>query len=731
MPEPLPLAGCTPEPLMNYLKALGVLRLVSEQADPEARGCWLNDVFLLNSKFDRDALTDFFLNLYQPTPLVGPWGARSGFYAGSSEKKAREALNAVMESKDARFARFKELVTLIRALLKERNISEKAKDEEKLALLMACRTHLPDEILPWLDACYVLLGDDRRFPPLLGTGGNEGSGSYFSGFSQQLAGCLVRRDYDQALETALFGTAQKGVYVNQTPGHFSPSAARGVNTTQGFEGEVATNPWDYLLALEGACLWASGVVRRFGQLGPRMASFPFTVNVSGVGSSALSSTDDMKPRQAKRDIAEMWLPLWPRPSSMRELTALLAEGRASVGQRLATTGVDMARAVAGLGIDRGITAFKRTVFLMRNGQSFLAIPADTIGVRQRESVDLLLQFDLWLDRFRRGCADKNTLPRFKTALRNIEEAIFDFCQYGGPTFFQAIVIAMGRAERELALSAGKIGKRTVSPAGNLSVDWTLAANDNTPEFEIALALAGIYDSKGKIGPLRSNLEPVLAWRGDNGTLSAKWAEKDRAVVWNSADLSANLAAVLRRRLIDSERNGCTKLPLAALNFASLDTVSRFLVGELNEQRIEDLLWGLMLFPQTPGVLKLPAEDSDAPPLSRAYMLLKLLFLPQPLTVNGVSVTIKAEPSIVSLLTAGHLGEACRIAMRRLRASGLSPLPHPRSGGVVRDAAWQELECLGNDGRRLAAALLLPLSYASIGRLRKLVLHEATNELQTA
>jgi CRISPR-associated protein Csx17 len=730
MSELLPLAGCTPEPLMNYLKALGLLRLVSDQADPEARGCWLNDGFLLNSKLDRDAITDFFLNRYQPTPLVGPWGARSGFYGGSSEKKAREALNAVMESKDARFARFKELVTLIRALLKERNISEKAKDEEKLSLLLACRTHLPDEILPWLDTCYVLLGDDRRFPPLLGTGGNEGSGSYFSGFAQQLVACLIRREYDQALETALFGTAQKGVYANQTPGHFSPNAARGVNATQGFEGEAATNPWDYVLALEGTCFWASGVVRRFGQLGPRMASFPFTVNVSGVGSSALSSADGMKPRQAKRDIAEMWLPLWSRPSSVRELTALLAEGRASVGQRLATTGVDMARAVAGLGIDRGITAFKRTIFLMRNGQSFLAIPADTMGVRQRESIDLLLQFDLCLDRFQRACADKNSPLRFRTALRNIEEAIFEFCQYGGPTFFQAIVVAMGRAERELALSTGKIGKRTASPIGNLSSDWITAANDNTPEFEIALALAGIYDSDGKIDSLRSNLEPVVVWRGDNGALSAKWADQGRAVVWNSAFLSANLAAVLRRRLMDGEGNGCSNLPLAAPNFVSLDTVSRFLAGELDEQRIEDLLWGLMLFPQTRGILKRPAEDSDVPPLPRAYALLKLLFLPQPLTVNGVSVTIRAEPSIVSLLTAGYVGEACRTAMRRLRASGLSPLPHSRSGGIVRDADWQELEHLGSDRQRLAAVLLLPLSYASINRLRRLVMRDAATEPQT-
>ena len=36
----LELRGCSPDPLMSYLKALGVFRLVSEQVDPDLRGWW-------------------------------------------------------------------------------------------------------------------------------------------------------------------------------------------------------------------------------------------------------------------------------------------------------------------------------------------------------------------------------------------------------------------------------------------------------------------------------------------------------------------------------------------------------------------------------------------------------------------------------------------------------------------------------------------------------------------
>jgi CRISPR-associated protein Csx17 len=722
------LEGCRPEPLMNYLKAIGVLRLVAEQADAEARGCWRNDVFLLCSKLDRNALCEFFLNQYKPTPIVAPWGARSGFYAGSSEKAARGAIEEVMKSKDLRFAPFQDLVKRVRSLLQGMGISEKAKDEEKMALLAGCRSRLPDEIMPWLDTCYVLLGDDRRFPPLLGTGGNEGSGSYVSGFAQQIVACLIKRNHDSALCSALFGDSRPDSFTDQTPGHFSGMAAGGANAGQGFDASVRTNPWDYLLCLEGTCLWASGVVRRLGQLGPRMASFPFTVTVSGVGSASLTLSDGVKPKKAKRDIAEIWLPIWSRSLALPELRGLLAEGRVTVGRRTAVAGIDVARAIAGLGVDRGISRFERNIFLMRNGQSFLAVSAGSMNVEKREAVDLILGIDPWLNRFREASAHKDAPPRFKAALRDVEQAIFEFCRYGGPGFFQAILVALGQAERELAVNEGRVtNKQSCNPLAPLSSDWIDAASDGTPEFELALALAGVFDLEQKIGSLRTNLEPVALQRRKDGNRSASWAEKGRSVVWNSASLAVNLTQVLARRIMDGDKEGCENLPLAADNFVSLSTVSQFLAGELDDRRIEELLWGLVLVDQERRPDKASPPSGWSGPLPRAYALLKLLFLPEPLKVGDQEILIKPEPRVLALLSAGRVGEACQIAMRRLRASGLSPLPHPRSGGVVRDRDWKELDCLGADGQRLAAALLMPISKDSIRQLQRLVTRGPENE----
>jgi CRISPR-associated protein Csx17 len=85
MAHRIALRGCSPEPMAAYLKALGVLRLVSEQEDQEARAWWRGDTFWLESSLDEDGLVRFFLDRYSPTPIVGPWNGGSGFYEGDSK----------------------------------------------------------------------------------------------------------------------------------------------------------------------------------------------------------------------------------------------------------------------------------------------------------------------------------------------------------------------------------------------------------------------------------------------------------------------------------------------------------------------------------------------------------------------------------------------------------------------------------------------------------------------
>src|SRR4029077_11303439 len=70
---------CRCEPLINYLKALAILRLVNEQADASARACWRDGVFVLGSELDQSCLERFFFIDYEPTPIIVPWTGNDFF----------------------------------------------------------------------------------------------------------------------------------------------------------------------------------------------------------------------------------------------------------------------------------------------------------------------------------------------------------------------------------------------------------------------------------------------------------------------------------------------------------------------------------------------------------------------------------------------------------------------------------------------------------------------------
>jgi CRISPR-associated protein Csx17 len=395
-----------------------------------------------------------------------------------------------------------------------------------------------------------------------------------------------------------------------------------------------------------------------------------------------------------------------------------------VSGRRAANATDFARAIAGFGIDRGIDEFVRVGILQRSGKSFLAVPLDRFRVDARAGSELLRETDAWLDQFRLACSATGVPARFSSVLRGVDSAVLDFCKYGGHRLFQKILIALGHTERALALVQGKIAGRQLRPLSLLSGQWVNASDDGSREFVIARGAASIHDPAGKIAPLRANLEPA-----DFKTRFRSWAEKDRAVVWNAADLATNLLSVLERRIMDAGRAGCERLPLASRYTVPLDVISAFIWEEVDDTLIEELIWGLMLVNPVADPRPL-APVSDAPLLPREYALLKLLFLPRPLIPERLAgrlrwrlarsdesgIPIRPEPRILPLLRRGSAGEACRIAAQCLRSCGLEPLAGTLPNGAVRDAIWSEQPISNRQAHRVAAALLFPISSASAGYL---------------
>jgi CRISPR-associated protein Csx17 len=702
MPE-ITLRGCTPEPLMSYLKALGILRLVAEQTDCEIRGTWRSGVFVIASELDEDGLTQFFLKGYRPTPIVAPWAGGSGFFGQDN----RKAVNAIATSPSSRLQDYRALIDHVRSILQIERQTAKPSNDEKERLLRRYRRELPDDFVTWMDCALVIQEAGQSYPPLLGTGGNDGRLDFTQNFMQRLVDlgfhqiCLIPQA-GRWLRHTLLGEPVESL-MSVAVGQFDPGRVGGPNATQGMDGDSLVNPWDFVLMIEGALLLAGAVSRRMGAGQRDKAVFPFTVRPSSVGFGSMADAD------AEDIRGEIWLPIWTNFTSVPELRLIFAEGRAEIAGRQCRDGVDFARAIASLGVDRGISSFVRFGFLKRSGKAYLATPIGRFEVRARAQVDLIQQIDIWLAQFRQACRGDTTAPRFAAAMRQIDAAIFDYCRYGGKQHMAQVLCALGNAERQLANgeSFRKTDRRTIQPVPPLSPDWITACDDGSPEYRIALALASIRGDRAHlVGDIRLNLESVERRRS-----RWIWAEGNRTVIWSGADLCRNLTAVLTRRVMDAGREGLEALPLDSCFNVPLADVSTFLSGDTDDRRIEELLWGLLLIDGEQDWRE-PIRLLTAPPrhslsIPYAYALLKLLFLPRGLSwPDGAErIAIKPEPEILGRLRAADVERACAIGARRLRASGLLPMPGPTSGGERRQVD------VGSHlpAERLAAALLLPIS----------------------
>ncbi len=719
----LELTGCTPTPLAHYLKALGILRLVSEQLpESQAQGWWQHDTFWLRSTLDRDALIDFFRNRYSPSPIVGPWGARSGFFEASSEKAAREALTTIQDDDNPRLQQMKTAIHAVHEILNQLGLKQKAESEEdKLALLRACRNRMDDELLSWLDAVYVLTSESRAFPPLLGTGGNEGSGSYMSGFAQQVVAVLIERKWDLSLSPSIFGTTGCNLFDKQTPGHFLPDAAGGPNSDAGFSANTYLNPWDYLLGLEGTLMFAASAVKRLEDHRDGSLSYPFCVRTVGVGYESADLSDEASGR------AEMWLPLWRQPTNQRELESLLSEGRAVVNRRKSKTGIDFARAIGTLGIDRGITKFERYGFHQRNGLSNFAVPLGAFNVAtQPQAAASLLEdqsIDLWLSRFRSSISN-NSPASAGRALRAIESAILKLCQRGSASDIQQLLIALGEAEAAIAVSPklrdGDKGAG-LSPVPRLGMDWLKHADDRSPEFRLATALASVWHTE--VGPIRKHLEPIDLEVFNKGRL--KWLEvaNSPSIVWTSGNLVRNLNAVLNRRLIEVVQTGKQKgeqdllAPLDGKYPASLSDVHAFINGQIDEQRLEALFKGLMLLDwkrRIPNSVYPPQDSIEASSSDAGYALLKLCHLSHPYQEKA----IKLQPQIIARALSGDAAGATSLAARRLRVSGIPP-------------AINQVHLSSEKIQRITAALMFPISSKSEEQLARSITAHHLKKLEPA
>jgi len=737
----LTLAGCAPVPLAHYLKAFGILRLLSEDkkhGDPYARGRWHRDRFELSSTLDREALITFFLEKYVPTPFLSPWNAGSGFYyqeekLGKDPKTgekivgkkiktgvrnqgtaATKVIARILASDQSRLKPYQEAIQTTKTILASKGLTSapETTGADKDELLMMLRSHWPDSAVRWLDCVAVLTasrdaksstGLRPSYTSLLGSGANDGNADFTSNFMQRIIKIMEAplEDSTRWLAASLFGENYSKTRVKGLAGQFAPGTAGGPNSTSGFTGKFSVNPWDFVLLIEGALFFAATAVRQHGSTQDGSVACPFCVSVTGVGYASSSTQDEIADKSATE---EMWLPLWSSFCSTNELMTVFGEGRAQVRGRNARTGVDFAQAVVSLGVDRGIDEFQRVGFLVRNGKSVFATPLTRVAARRGIGVDLLSDVDDWLNRFRRA-ATKDTAPlSVRRALSALDSRILDLCVSHSDDRLMRVFTGLGRCEAALSRSlrwvtSQEIQKSGLRPLSGLRPAW-LDHGQQCVEFRLAASLASLIGRlDNKALPMRCHLEQV-SYQPKNHRYD--WADpQTNDVQWNESSLPDVLNAILARRLIKNEEGP----KLWREVWSSLNDIKSFIESKTDDQLLSDLLWSMSLINWRERTELNSSTKEPQPVAPTLYGLLKLCFPPvQSAQIDGI-LPVPVVPAIHRHAAQGNGDQAATMAIRRLRASGYQP-------------ALRSLPVRGDYAHRTAAALLFPISDQTLTSIHK-------------
>ena len=729
------LGGCSPQPLGAYLKALGALRLVAEQADPDAEGYWQDDVFFIRSSLDEAALMRFLVEEYLPTSVMAPWNGGSGFYP----KDNSIAIDWIRKSGSDRFAHYRAAIHIADGIVAQ--YGDKPSKDQKEGFLQECRAKLPDETLDWLDAAFVLGTETPKYPPLLGTGGNDGRLEFTNNFMQRLMDVIDSDGQPTPgspawLRSSLFGDLAPGQLRGQPIGQFNPSGAGGPNSSSDFEGGSLVNPWDYLLMIEGSLLFACGIVKRGESNLNGELSYPFSVRASGAGYGTASKNEEKSTR------AELWVPIWSAPVNYRALRSLFSEGRSNVERRRARDGTDFVRAVATLGVDRGIDSFQRFGFLERNGRAYFAVPLGRFMVRRNPQADLLASIDGWLARFRSRAEDKEAPASVRRVVTNLDNAIIQLCTEENAQSVQSMLITLGECERVLGVSSKWTKENHIPPIPPLRADWFLKGDDGTPEYRIAASVAllsrsFVHDGVTTIIPIRSMVESAVIARRNRYT-DVRWSDEGRSPIIED-DAVKLFNELMNNGLKDHLKQGAEGYANDSPIKASAQDVLHFLSGGLDDGRIVKLFRGLVLLDPFASYRGRRAAASDEEYPGSAYSLLKLCHVkdlaavigqetpgrmpPRTGSTNpdtGKETAVEQEkprqiplvPEIHRRAMSGDIRAATQMAARRLRGSGFEP-------------RVKECELAPAQSRRIAASLIIPLDYSSIRLIERRTIMEET------
>jgi len=677
-----------PEPLASYLAGLGLIRVLGEQADPEATAAWTPDGLVIGTAVPD--LAAWLAEQYVPTPVLSPWNSGSGF--GLKDREPLRALEAVLAHPSPRLAPLREAIPIAREVVSKARakgwIAEGASGGDKSRVVLEFRNRCPDGLLPWIDAAVVLAENDTFFPPLLGTGGNDGRLDFSTNFHQRLLDVIGVSDKDRARSLATARDLIDGTEAEQLAGaaigQFDPADAGGPGSSRFGAAESLVNPWGYVLFVEGTLLFAASATRR-NQHSAGRAAVPFTAQSSPDGSASGAAGEESR--------GEVWTPVWTREFTLAEIRQMFAEARVSWRGRPARRAVHFYAATRTLGVARGIDEFTRYGLQRRNGLAFAAVPLARVDVREHAEVGLASAVEDWAARFSGGDAS----AAVGQAARGFEAAHLAYARDGGALPLARMLAALTTLEQAVGRSGRARDASPVryAPPARPFLD-VLRQAENIQELRVAAGLASCATlprpdrAAAPSRTLRQVLLPIdPPVPGDRLQPNGPWRDAPLIPGFGSRDLAEVLADVLiwRSRAAIGERGeekfrGVTTFRLG-VPVPSAD-LHAFASGQLDNAMLGLFLRACLAL----NWRNVRHEWSPA----RPAVPVATLGLLQPLAAGiaaddgGDEPKLALSPDWATWLAAGQVRAVHDEAAARLRWVGWDAVPAPPAGSAG-DGVW--------------------------------------------
>jgi CRISPR-associated protein Csx17 len=578
------------------------------------------------------------------------------------------------------------------------------------SVLKVWRSHAEEESVVAFDA-HIVAVDTRKTNPLLDSRG--GKRIFHKGWKKASSEIESALKKDRTATTAkltslLAGESRELDGEQYNAGSWFSVANKIYNHSPSSsynEGKVS--PWEMVCACEGFEFMAGSSSRRLSLRSRAMAGFPFVVESEAPASENLCG----------KNLAEFWAPVWKRVLSIAELRGLFARGRVVLNGKGALTAAAISGAILDGGIDAGISEFRRFTLIETTSSKSFETRLQSIVPAKRYNHPLTGAALTRIVSVRDALPGEKRSPKgwtFTGLRAPLDAALIAFAENPSPETGRTVVDAMVGSLRKADRNSKHRASKPQIQFQLLPGGWapSLIADDSSDasaESRIGLALATLWAGKRTGKAKKAGVAPLLSyWLGvhQRGSYCSIPEAVPFRRVWGAGTLTANLAAVLHRRLIEEEPSA--EPPFGSWYRVGLGDIEAWLSGALDDAEVERWMMRFSLFEwNKDSVSAVGKRLGHAPPTDvvsgnlALFALFKPLFqswlLSDLLPLGSKAETAKVGPllGIVAQLARDDVTAATQLARNAYRAAGIEPAR----------LHFHNFAC--EDPQRLLAALLIP------------------------